>query len=189
MRKIILAIVALVVTTLTPSVASAQSLQDILGVVQAGSAYGYNSCSYVTSGFGKVACQANRASTVASTLVEIKRRRDYERRAEFDRRTQQLTALQRACQAGDQQSCLRSGGSDPRQMEVARALMDACTAGDRSSCARAESMMDERNIVAASYQNQGYRQAPAYQTPRQQVAQCLPVYDSRTGYRIAGACR
>lgn len=203
MRKLILVLAATLAAAFAPTAASAQSLQDVLGVVQAGSAYGYNSCSYVNSGFGKVACQANRASTVANTLVDIKRRRDNERREKFDRRTQQLVALQRACASGDRQSCVRSGGSDPRQMEVARALMDACTAGDRNSCARAESMMDERNIVA-SYQPSAYSQEQAQASlppyhPNYRAASatqgataqqnCVPMTDPKTGYRIAGQYR
>lgn len=185
MRKLIIALAATLVATFAPTAASAQSLQDILGVVQAGTAYGYNSCSYVTGGVGKVACQANRAVTVANTLADIKRRRDYQRSDDFNKRTRQLEALQRACKAGDSQSCARSGGASPQQMEVARALMDACTSGDRASCARAEGMMDERNVSSYAYQDQPRSQ-------RQQVAQrenCQPVIDSVTGYRIVGQFR
>lgn len=153
MHKIVLALAAMLVAAVTPSTASAQSLEQILGVISAGSAYGYDSCSYVSRGASKLFCQANRAANVANTVRNVVQQQSYRKREEFNRRQQQLSALQRACQAGDQQSCSRSGGANAKQMEVARALMDACTAGDKPSCRRAENMMDERNVSTYAANN------------------------------------
>lgn len=206
MRKIVLVLSAFV-ASLAAIPAQGQTLDRILGLVTGASAYGYNSCSYVNGGFGQASCQANRALNVVSTVRQAEQNAQYRRREQFDRRTRQLDALQRACKAGDEQSCARSGGGDERQMNVARALMDACTAGDKSSCRRAEGMMDERNIASSYQPRQQYRAEPREQTayrdyqPREQVAysddrrmasqQCRQAIDPRTGYRIPGqlVCR
>jgi len=188
-----------IAAAMLPASASAQSLDQILGVVSAGSAFGYNSCSYVRSGFGKVSCQANRASNVARTLRSVQQRSNSSLRQSFDSRNRQIVALQRACKAGDQQSCARSGGTDPRGMTIARELMNACTAGDKPSCSRAKSMMDPRNVertYARDSYDDGYAQPARYEQDRpsyDRVAQqtCRPVVDPRTGYRVAGqlVCR
>jgi hypothetical protein len=180
--------------SIMPTTASAQLLDQALGLLSAGTAYGYNSCSYVNRGLQSAACQANRAVNVVSTLRQTQMNVDYRRRQQFDRRTQQLDALQRACKAGDEQSCARSGGADSNQMTVARALMDACTAGDRSSCGRAEALMDERNVSRGyAQQEQRYARPVQYaQNDRSYAPRdggrtvCRAVIDQRTGYRIAG---
>jgi hypothetical protein len=189
---ILSAFAATLVAAVAPMPAQAQSrtLERVLGLVTGASAYGYNSCSYVNGGIQNVSCQANRALNVVNTLRQSEQNANYRQREQFDRRTRQLDALQRACKAGDEQSCARSGGTDERQMTVARALMDACSAGDKASCRRAESMMDERNM-ASSYQSRPqYRDEPreqvAYRDNRVAQQQCRPAIDPRTGYRIAG---
>ena len=199
MRKIALVISALVAAVLAaavPTAAQAQgvNLDRVLGVLGGATAYGYNSCSYVNGGLQQASCQANRAVNVVNTLRQNEQAARYRQQERFQRRTQQLNALQRACQAGDAESCARSGGTDGKQMEVARALMEACTAGDRRSCQRADAMMDERNITASYREPRGYEQPARYEdrgyAPRRTggYAQqtCRPVIDPRTGYRIAG---
>lgn len=173
MRKLVVLLAALA-ATLVSAPAAAQTLDRVLGAVSGLTAYGYNSCSYVRGSLGNASCQANRAVNVFDRLRQSEQRADQRRRQEFDRRTRQLTALQRACKAGDQQSCARSGGADGQQMEIARALMEACTSGDRSSCRRAEAMMDERNV--ASY-------APQYGQPREYAY--APAYRDTPAYRQA----
>lgn len=185
MRKIALIVLA-ALTAIIPSAASAQKIDlgQILGVVSVGTSLGYNSCSYVRGSAGKAFCQVNRVANAANTVNNVVQRDRYRKQQQFNQRQQQLTALQRACQAGDSESCARSGGADSKQMTVARALMDACTAGDKRSCQRAEAMMDERNVSS-------------YAAPRAtQVAYARrdcplqPVYDAN-GQRIAGeyVCR
>ena len=179
MRKLVVLLAALA-ATLVSAPATAQTLDRVLGVVSGLTAYGYHSCSYVRGGLGNASCQANRAVNVFDRLRQSEQRADQRRRQEFDRRTRQLTALQRACKAGDEQSCARSGGADGRQMEIARALMEACTSGDRSSCRRAEAMMDERNVAAyrPQYaQPREYAYAPSYRE--------TPAYGGATTYRQA----
>jgi len=206
MRKIVILLCSLA-ATLVPAAASAQTLDRVLGLLGGATAYGYNSCSYVSGGLQSASCQANRALNVVSTLRQSEQNARYRQQERFNRRTQQLTALQRACQAGDTESCARSGGTDGKQMEVARALMDACTSGDKRSCSRAESMMDERNIDRqASYGQQRYAQPARYAEPAryarndyqphtyqqrsyqpaQSTQSCRPAIDARTGYRIPG---
>lgn len=145
MRKMLFALMACLVAIVSPSTAQAQSLEDVLGAVSVGTQLGFNPCSF-TRGSSRTFCQVNRAANVANTLVQIDQNRRFRRNNELNRRTQQLDALQRACQAGDEESCMRSGGGSQQQMQIARALIDACNAGDRASCRRARDMMDERNI-------------------------------------------
>ena len=194
MRKIVILLCSLA-ALLAPTVASAQLLDRALGLINGVSAYGYDSCSYVDGGLRSAACQINRATNVANTLRQSEQNARYRQQERFNRRTSQLQALQRACQAGDQESCSRSGGTDGKQMEVARALMDACTAGDKRSCSRASAMMDERNLDRSAryeaprrdreprYAQSGYEPAPVRSASTQT---CRPVIDARTGYRIPG---
>lgn len=184
-----------VMGTAIPAAASAQTLDRILGLVSAGTAYGYNSCSYVQGGLQSASCQANRAVNVVSILRQTQQNADWRRQQKFQQRSQQIDALQRACRAGDEESCARSGGTDPRQMQVARALNEACIAGDRASCSRAASIMDERNVARYDRQDRyeqpvsGRQDVRSYDRIAQQT--CRPVVDARTGYRIAGqlVCR
>lgn len=194
MRKIVIMLCSLA-AALVPSLASAQTLDRVIGLLNGATAYGYDSCGYVNGGLQSASCQANRAIGVVNTLRQSEQNARYRQQERFNRRTQQLTALQRACQAGDQESCARSGGADGKQMEIARALMDACTAGDKRSCARASAMMDERNADRgeryeeprrerqAQYDHDHYERAPMRSASTQT---CRPVIDARTGYRIAG---
>lgn len=189
MRKIA-TILCTILALVVPAAAQAQgiTLDRVLGVLGGATAYGYNSCSYVSGGLQSASCQANRAITVVNTLRQSEQNARYRQQERFNRRTQQLNAFQRACQAGDAESCARSGGTDGKQMEVARALMDACTSGDRRSCQRAEAMMDERNFASRG-DDRGYE--PRYErheqaTQRRATQTCRPVIDPRTGYRIAG---
>jgi hypothetical protein len=183
-----------VAAAIMPTTASAQTLDRILGVVSAGTAFGWNSCSYVQGGLQSAACQANRAVNAVNTLRQSQLNNDWRRSQRYQQRAQQLDAMQRACRAGDQESCARSGGTDPRTMEIARALNDACHAGDRRSCRRADKIMDERNTSIAYRDDRGYAQdRPAFR--RDEYAsrgqECRPAIDPRTGYRIAGqlVCR
>lgn len=190
MRKIA-TILCTIFALVVPAATQAQgiTLDRVLGVLGGATAYGYNSCSYVSGGLQSASCQANRAITVVNTLRQSEQNARYRQQERFNRRTQQLNALQRACQAGDAESCARSGGTDGRQMEVARALMDACTSGDRRSCQRAEAMMDERNFASRGYEPRYERRESAerrYEAPRSATQTCRPVIDARTGYRIAG---
>jgi hypothetical protein len=198
MRSITKSIVLLALSisaALLPTTASAQILDRALGILSAGTAYGYNSCSYVGGGVQSAACQANRAFTALNSVRQGDFNTDYRRQQKFHKRTQQLDALQRACQAGDRESCSRSGGSDPQQMTIARALNDACIAGDKSSCRRAESIMDERNIARddrqVRYEQPLRRRQDAPRYDRVASQDCSPVIDARTGYRIIGqmVCR
>lgn len=197
MRSVIKSFVLSVLCVLgaaIPATASAQSLDQILGVVQAGTAYGWNSCSYVNGGLQSALCQTNRAVNVANTLRQVQQNSDWRRQQRFQQRSQQLDALQRACRAGDEQSCARSGGTDPQQMQIARALNDACIAGDKASCRRAEAIMSERNVSTAYRDDRGYdeRRYEDARAPRQRTYAaagqqvCRPVIDPRTGYRVAG---
>lgn len=212
MRKIILSILAAFVSFVAPSAATAQSIQDIIGVAQIGSQLGFNPCSFTNQGSQRTFCQINRAANVANVVSQMDQRRRYRRSQEFNERTRQLEALQRACRAGDEQSCDRSGGNNPQQMQIARALMDACNAGDRNSCRRAEDMMDERNVsMQPMRQMEPMRpMQPLQVRPMQPMEQpqirlmepfisstpiqgrnCSPEIDATTGYRIAGrfVCR
>lgn len=210
-KSFIGAMLVAVTLAVVPSAVSAQTLDRILGLVTGATAYGYNSCSYVNGGLQSASCQANRALNVVSTIRQSERNAQSRQREQFDRRARQLEALQRACKAGDDQSCARSGGGDGNQMQVARALMDACTAGDRSSCQRANAMMDERNVSRSAYQHPQrqyqpqsqyqpryqapaqYQQQPSYDRPYQTASTqtCRAAIDARTGYRIPGqlVCR
>jgi len=153
MRKLILAIVAIVTCTVAVP-ASAQSLGQILGSIGGGEQRSPNGFIVAGGGYyGSTTCYGNGAlSQVACRLQQLeqmKRDREYQRqvraqeqRQQFDQRARQIEALQRACQAGDSYSCQRSGGSDPRSMSIARALMDACQAGDQDSCQRSRQMLD-----------------------------------------------
>lgn len=200
MRKIAFFLAMLVATAFAvPAQAQGVNLDRVLGVLGGATAYGYNSCSYVNGGVQQASCQANRALNVVNTLRQNEQAARYRQQERFQRRTQQLSALQRACQAGDTESCARSGGTDGRQMEIARALMEACTAGDRRSCARADAMMDERNITASYRDDRGYEARARYDDRRYETRRtdayaqqgCRPSIDPRTGYRIAGTpiCR
>lgn len=194
MRKIVIMLCSLA-AALVPSLASAQTLDRVIGLLNGATAYGYNSCSYVNGGLQSASCQANRAINVVNTLRQSEQNARYRQQERFNRRTQQLTALQRACQAGDQESCSRSGGTDGKQMEIARALMDACSAGDKRSCTRASAIMDERNDDRGGryeeprrerqvqYDYDRYERAPVRSASTQT---CHPVIDERTGYRIPG---
>lgn len=216
MRKIVI-LLSTLFALMVPAAASAQgiNLDRVLGVLGGVTAYGYDSCGYVNGGLQSASCQANRAFNVVNTLRQNDQSARYRQQERFNRRTQQLNALQRACQAGDAESCARSGGTDGKQMEVARALMDACTAGDRRSCDRAEAMMSERNVAQRQYAPQGYAQRtypqqgyaqpqpygqPTYVQPRSHPQQAYPTasapvtamqvcrqaIDPRTGYRLPG---
>lgn len=172
-----------------PNAASAQSLDRILGLVTGASAYGYDSCAYVNRGLGQAACQTNRALNVINTVRQNEYNAQYRQRERFNRRAEQVAALQRACQAGDEQSCARSGGTDPRTMTIARELMNACTAGDKASCRRADAMLDERNIgrtQTRSAYDDGYARPVRRQDARVAQQSCRAVVDPRTGYRVAG---
>lgn len=183
MRRLAI-LVCLLLGSFAPAAAQAQTVDRLLGLLGGAAAYGYNSCSYVGGGIGQASCQASRALSVVGTLRQNEYSVQSRRREDFDRRGRQLTALQRACTAGDARSCERSGGSSPKQMEIARALMEACSAGDKGSCRRAEGMMDERSAGRDQRDGDGrYDRAPV----RSGSSDCRPVIDRTTGYRIVGA--
>lgn len=187
-------LIGIAVAMIAPRAASAQSLREVLGVVTATTSYGYNSCSYVYDRSGQAFCQVNRAANVANTIAQLAEQRAFRRRQQvqeraqverqaFDQRTQQLTALQRACDAGDQRSCVRSGGASGERMTVARALMDACTAGDRESCLRAQDMLDESTVVS------NYRPTTDRTLAQNTVRPRAPVSQSTTSSSASGGCR
>lgn len=160
MRKLILATLALV-ATLIATPASAQSLTDILGLVGGeqrssngfilpNGGYSSSNC-YGTSTLAKAACRVDQVQRIRRD-AEYRRQQDgYRHRQQFDQRARQIEALQRACKAGDVQSCRRSGGADERSMTIARALMDACQAGDRDSCRRSEAMLSSTRVEYNRY--------------------------------------
>lgn len=141
MRKISITLGAIIAAFAMPAAANAQSLDQVLGVISGGSSLGYNSCSYVRDDTAKTFCQINRAARLANdTSRAVQRPRAGEWQDRNDQ-VQQLRALQRACKAGDQNSCSRSGGTTKEQHDIAIALMEACRAGDRYSCRRMERIM------------------------------------------------
>lgn len=177
MRLNALALAAtLVAGAVLPTASQAQTLDRILGLVSAGTSFGWNSCSYVQGGLQSAACQGNRAVNAINVVRQTQLSSDWRRSERLQRQSRLITALQRACANGDERSCERSGGSDPRDMQVAQALGDACYAGDRESCRRADDMLRaDRPRTAA----RPVRTASA-------ALGCRPVVDPRTGYRVAG---
>ena len=124
---------------LVPTAASAQSLNNIVGLLTTGRNIS-NTASYrcnSSKGIGNILCQAQR-------LQSIDRQIDYQRRNAVNRQRQEqlrqqriAKALDKACKAGDQESCSRAGSIDyPQQTKLQQALAEACNAGDDTSCNR-----------------------------------------------------
>lgn len=168
MRKLTLAILAIIASaTAIAAPASAQVYTDGEArtangflIPNGGSGYGYNGYSSYNGGCQGAGAVVQIICTVSQISQQDQLRRQQRiqqqqqiQREALDQRTRQLDALARACQAGDAYSCQRTGGGDPRTVQIARALMDACSAGDRDSCIRAEQMMGGRQTA----QDQGYR--------------------------------
>lgn len=149
MRKLFKLIIA-AVAGLIAVPAQADTTDTVLGVLSGLSAYGYNSCSYVPRGLPSVACQTSRATNVISTLRRLGDEDRYRDRLRADRQTQQISALQRACRAGDDISCQRAGGFTDNQATIVSALNEACINGDRLSCGRVRSMLDQRSGAMSS---------------------------------------
>jgi hypothetical protein len=141
MRNLSIILGAVVAICAAPAAAKAQSLDQVIGVIGGATSLGYNPCSYVSGSTAKKLCQINRAARLANDsrrVVGNRSIREWNKRSD---RFNQLLALQKACKAGDQISCQRTGGATPESMEIARALMSACRAGDRHSCQRMDNVM------------------------------------------------
>src|SRR3546814_10170181 len=119
-----------------PTVANAQSLDQVIGVIGGASSLGYNPCSYVSGDTAKTLCQINRAARLANDARNVIGHRGTQKYWDGNAQANHLNALQRACKPGDRLSCERSGGPSPEKMAIARALLDACPTGDKFPCRR-----------------------------------------------------
>src|SRR3546814_3350370 len=54
-----------------PTVANAQSLDQVIGVIGGASSLGYNPCSYVSGDTAKTLCQINRAARLANDARNV----------------------------------------------------------------------------------------------------------------------
>ena len=151
MRAIALLAAAALATA--PSVASAQSVRGLLNTIDNSRiSVGSGLCTY-TRGLQALLCQASRVSAAASQVDDLRRQREYQRdvhasrmREEMDREQRVASALDRACRAGDRESCGRS--YDGADRAVVSALLDACQAGDERSCRRAEDVRGGREYAS-----------------------------------------
>tara|TARA_Y100001968_G_C19302006_1_gene689588 strand:- start:236 stop:1099 length:864 start_codon:yes stop_codon:yes gene_type:complete len=193
----IFALIAAAVAAITfAAPAQAQSLGDILGVIDSTR---YNNCNY-SSGTYRATCQANRVSRVIDTIDRSNRNSRYEASERLDRQIRMINALQRACDAGDAHSCQRLGGrTDPNRITAARALMDACRNGDSFSCDRAQAVLtgNDRSYGAQMVRQSSERGARGVSPRAQQqatrlsptqarIGNCIVDIDPETGMRTSG---
>lgn len=141
MRKFNIILGAVAAICAAPTAAQAQSLDQVIGVIGGVSSLGYNPCAYVVGSTAKKLCQINRVARLANDTQNVVGNRSIREWNKRSDRYNQLLALQKACKAGDEISCERTGGATTESMDIARALMSACRAGDRHSCQRMDVMM------------------------------------------------
>jgi len=139
-KAVILAVLAwAIMAAMFPSKAHAQSLGDIVTDIAEVTGVVPRHCRY-----GSAVIQAN---CYVGHVERTSQQRQYQRERRASETTQRMQqqmrradALQRACDLGDQTSCISAGRvrgqTSERQYELARALLEACRAGDRASCAR-----------------------------------------------------
>lgn len=141
MRNLTILLGACIATAAIPSAAHAQSLDQVLRTVTGTATFGYDRCAYVRKGAAKTLCRVDQVSTMANRARVDRHVQNQRHWLERNDQNAQLQALQRACKAGDRQSCARTGGTSKEQMEIASALMAACRAGDDISCRRIDTIM------------------------------------------------
>lgn len=170
--------------------AAAQSLGDILGAVDSTR---YDSCRYA-SGTYKTTCQIRRADRIVDVFERGNQRGRNEAATRLERRIALVSALKRACDAGDQHSCRRAeAGVSNDQILAARALMDACRTGDAFSCDRAEAVLMgvDRNYRSAPAQRTAAQastrqQATPLSATQARIGNCIVDIDPETGMRTSG---
>lgn len=188
MRKIF---IAAIVAFFTISIAPAASAQNLGGILNAVSGSRYNSCGYLSGGY-QTLCQVERVTRITDDLRRSSDRQNSRKREKFEQQARAIQALQRACKAGDQVSCDRLGGIDPRNIEIGRALMEACQAGDDYSCNRATAVMTNKERGYNPQVANSYRpSAPASNnaarpsgTRPMQIGSCTVDVSNQTGYRV-----
>lgn len=112
--------------------AQAQSVFDVINsAARIGNSARYGSyCNSYGNDLYAISCSLSQLNDVGRVV------RTQQRNADARQRTI-IEATQRACRAGDQQSCQRLTSSGlTASSEINRALLDACQAGDRVSCDR-----------------------------------------------------
>lgn len=173
MRNLFLALIAACAAMISVP-ASAQSVGEILSTV---GNLQYDNCRYY-DGLARRTCQVERISRIANTVRGNSSQSGYQQTAEFERRVAMMSALERACNAGDQHSCTRIGGSvDQSRIEMARALMDACRNGDRFSCDRADT------VLASASARQRVTPTRHTTTPTPETRSALPMRVTRNQVR------
>jgi hypothetical protein len=159
--------------------AAAQNLGQILGTITGlSNTARYSGCSYQT-GVYAATCQLDRVRQIGNQISDQRRTARANQDLNQARVLNRNAALQRACEAGDQESCSRSHPVSARAERIASALMEACRSGDDRSCERADAIrsqgyVDDRQFAyrpsndrptayrTASSASTGYRTAPDY---------------------------
>lgn len=186
--RIIMLIAAAFAAIIFSTPVQAQSLGDILGVIDSTR---YNSCQYA-DGVYKTTCEVGRVSRVVDTFRQNSRQNRYEAANRLEQKISLIDALQRACRAGDAHSCQRVGrGMDQNRITAARALMDACRNGDTFSCDRAEAVLVGTDQAYTSNRRSTATQSSSptagrLSTTQARVGNCIVDINPETGMRTSG---